>query len=228
MSRIIKRLLLLTFIISIKIKQPFYFTKKGHASVVMCLDEFPQMDYLVSGSDDKSIRLWDILAKNKIESLRTFRDHSRSVRCVKVVSENLFASGSDDATIKLWSWSSDECKKTLSGHASAVYCLEIVNNSNQLLISCSLDKTIRVWDLNGIANGSLNEYREVVCVQVLKGHADTVSCIKWQPITARLYSSGSFENVIKVWNLSLGKCVQTIHTSSYVSRIEMCPSVVKD
>ena len=179
----------------------------------MCLDEFTNMDYLVSGSDEKSLRLWDLSSENKTESIKIFRGHSRSVRCLKIVSQNLVASGSDDSTIKIWTFASDECKQTLIGHASAVYCLEI-NHVNRQLISCSLDKTIRVWDLN-----------ENVCVQILKGHADTVSAIKWQASTARLFSSGSFENVIKVWDLNLGKCVQTIHINSFVSRIELCPIV---
>lgn len=145
--------------------------------------------------------------------MRIFRGHSRSIRCLKVISEYLFASGSDDSSIKVWTWTSDECKQTLVGHSSAVYCLEI-NHLNSQLISCSLDKTIRVWDLN-----------VGVCVQILKGHADTVSCIRWQTSTSLLYSSGSFENVIKVWDLSLGKCLQTYHVNSFVSRIELCKNL---
>lgn len=56
------------------------------------------------------------------------------------------ASGADDAKIKVWLVSSGSCFVTFSDHTSAVTGLVFTPNSNAL-VSCSLDGTVRAFDL---------------------------------------------------------------------------------
>jgi WD40 repeat protein len=53
---------------------------------------------LASGSNDKTIKLWD---KNSGGLLRTLEGHGEGVRTVAFDSTHLLASGSDDNTIKI-------------------------------------------------------------------------------------------------------------------------------
>jgi WD40 repeat protein len=54
----------------------------------------------LSGSDDRTLRLWDL---DSGQCLRTLRGHSDSVRALAVLEGGCRAlSGSDDSTLRLW------------------------------------------------------------------------------------------------------------------------------
>ena len=56
--------------------------------------------YAISGSDDKTIRIWNLLEKSQ-ETV--FQGHTLSVWSVALTSDNKYAiSGSKDKTIRIW------------------------------------------------------------------------------------------------------------------------------
>ncbi len=73
-------------------------TLTGHGEGVWSV-AFASNNVLASGSDDKTIRLWDA---NTGYLLKTLEGHLVNVLQVTFDSNNLLASGSDDGTIKLW------------------------------------------------------------------------------------------------------------------------------
>ncbi|XP_052807929.1 uncharacterized protein LOC128236846 isoform X1 [Mya arenaria] len=92
-------------------------------------------------------------------------------------------------------WNDGNCKVTdLKGHSDSVTCV-IFDRTR--LASGSLDKTIRVWNLQ---TGK--------CQHILKGHIKGVWCLNF--FTQNLLISGSFDGTIRVWNLRTGKCQKTI------------------
>ena len=60
---------------------------------------FDPKEILVSGSEDRTIKLWN---KNTGNLLRTLRGHGNWVWTVAFDSNDILASGSRDNTIKLW------------------------------------------------------------------------------------------------------------------------------
>ncbi|XP_037464560.1 uncharacterized protein LOC119336611 isoform X2 [Triticum dicoccoides] len=116
-------------------------------SFVSSLDVHPTQPYVLSGCG-RQIKLWDW--DQDWNCIQTFEEHSDNINELKFNPEdtNSFASASDDYTIKVWSLDSPKSKYTLFGHSDKVYCLDFFKRDcQQYLISGSLDKTAKIWDL---------------------------------------------------------------------------------
>ena len=96
----------------------------------------------LSGSIDRTIKLWDI---NQDKPIRPFRGHSNWVRSVCQMSPTTFLSGSRDNTIKLWDINHDEAIRTFRGHSNWVRSVSNVTNN---ISFGSDDRTIKLWDIN--------------------------------------------------------------------------------
>ena len=94
---------------------------------------------LLSGSDDRKIKIWN----TNLDLLGEIKGHKHSVRTFCKIDDNYFASGSFDNTIKIWDFKEQKCVNTLEGHLSNVIC--IINYDGKL-ISCSNDRTIKIWE----------------------------------------------------------------------------------
>lgn len=72
-----------------------------HTGMITCCS-FLDENYLISGSNDSTILLWDISRTGR--SIRQFMDHESEVVCLDICEEdgNLIASGSGDTTLRLW------------------------------------------------------------------------------------------------------------------------------
>ncbi len=182
-------------------------TYRGHSKKVNCIrvvlksntniNGNPESKYIASGSDDKTIKIWDINSK---VCVTTLEGHSAAVKCLEVLSENIFASGSADHMIKLWNLRYEKCIMTLEGHSDWVNY--IVKLSDELIVSCSDDKLIKVW----------RSYTGE-CLCTLKGHNDNVNCI--EKVSDDKIISCSSDNTIKLWYLASKKCAKTFSGHKY-------------
>ena len=102
------------------------------------------------------------------------------------------ASAARDMTIKLWKRNKEQeyrCYKTLQGHDHEVSCVEYVKPDGDHLVSCSRDKSIRVWDCH---SGFL--------LQTIEQHDEWVRRIG-QSLDGKLLASASKDETVIVWNL---------------------------
>ncbi len=107
-------------------------------------------------------------------SISSKKGHKSSVHCLKY-STNGLISCSEDTTIKIWGcekkivFNPNNCKclKTLKGHQQPIYCIDVIPDNGNLL-SGSLDKTLRIWDLEGNCIKVIDVKSTILCLKYLK------------------------------------------------------------
>jgi len=158
-----------------------------HTSIVWCVAVTHDSRFAISGSEDTTLKVWDLETGAEV---RTLEGHSETVRCVAVTFDSRYAiSGSNDDTPKVWNLDTGEEMKTLEGHTKSVTSVTVTPDS-RFAISGSLDKTLKVWDL---------ETED--CIGTLEGHTDFVSEVAMTP-DGQLAISGSADSTVRVWDLS--------------------------
>ncbi|MEH2059583.1 MAG: serine/threonine-protein kinase [Nostoc sp.] len=119
-------------------------TLSGHAWAVLTVAFSPDGQILATGSDDNTIKLWEV---NTGQLICTLVGHSWSVVAVAFSADGeTLLSASCDKTVKLWRISTAEEIVTLSGHVDSVSAVA-VSKVTQLIASGSRDKTIKLWQL---------------------------------------------------------------------------------
>jgi WD40 repeat protein len=99
---------------------------------------------LASGSEDQTIRLWDVRTGHCFNILS---GHSGWIRSVAFNHDgNMLASGGEDQTVRLWDVNTWQCLQTLQGHSNRVRQVTFSPDGNTLA-SSSDDGTIKLWDI---------------------------------------------------------------------------------
>ncbi|CAO3627755.1 unnamed protein product [Cunninghamella echinulata] len=169
----------------------------GHEDSVYCLIWINEHQ-VISGSRDKSIKLWDIQQK---QCLATKHQHQGSVLCLTISKDKtFFISGSSDATLIYWSLPDMEPVKVMEGHLNGVLDCSIVNQ--RYIVSSSRDTTLRVWHVKDKENQIGTPYHRLV------GHQGPVNALDAIPDTNYVISA-SGDATLKLWDCSTGQCLKT-------------------
>jgi WD40 repeat protein/serine/threonine protein kinase len=141
--------------------------------------------YALSGSEDNTIKLWDL---NSGRCVRELVGHRHSVLSVYLSRKGEYAlSGSTDRTVRLWSVETLECLKTMRGHEGVVTSVAL-SMERDLIVSGSEDSTIRLWRKDSGA-----------CDVTLRGHSGWVTCLTLHPNLAAISSAGD-DGTIRIWD----------------------------
>ncbi|KAK1868842.1 hypothetical protein I4F81_011324 [Pyropia yezoensis] len=183
---------------------------------------------LVSGSNDETLRVWDL---ERAECIYVLQGHRSRVKCVCVVKvANMTAGGggggtvqrvvsaSLNCTLRVWDVEHEACLANLDCESGSAYALCAVHcgggddhGGGGLTVQrvvCGLSSgNLQVWDVE----------REK-CVAELPGHTSPVSCMSVLAATdregdvggsgvVRRVVSGSFDRTLRVWGVDLRECV---------------------
>jgi WD40 repeat protein len=176
----------------------------GHTAGVLSVAFSPDGTHALSGSDDQTVKLWEVSSGL---CLKTLKGHTDSVLSVAFSPDGTHAlSGSDDQTVKLWEVDSGLCLKTLEGHTDSVLSVAFSPDGTHAL-SGSDDQTVKLWE---VSSG--------LCLKTLKGHTDSVLSVAFSPDGTHALSS-SADQTVKLWEVDSGLCLKTLegHTAGVLS-----------
>jgi guanine nucleotide-binding protein subunit beta-2-like 1 protein len=184
----------------------------GHSHFISDVVLSSDGNYALSGSWDKTLRLWDLAAG---KSTRRFEDHTKDVLSVAFSADNRqIVSGSRDKTIKLWNTLA-ECKYTIQedGHSDWVSCVRFSPNQiNPIIVSAGWDRTVKVWNLTN-CKLKLNH----------NGHNGYLNTVTVSP-DGSLCTSGGKDCKALLWDLNDGKHLHTLDHNEIINALCFSPN----
>ncbi|KAI0759247.1 WD40-repeat-containing domain protein [Trametes elegans] len=161
----------------------------GHVGTVTAITYSNNCKLIASGSDDKSIIIWDASDQSIV---RKWDAHTDVVWALAFSPDDKrLASAGADCKVMMWSVETDELLATMIGHE------EVINSmawspDGKTLASGSDDSNIRIWDAE--------TYEQL---HLLEGHQAMVTFVKYSPDN-RYLASGSADYTCRIWDVASG------------------------
>ncbi len=172
-------------------QQPQLVVQTGHATRVNSVTFSPNGKVIASGSDDRTLKLWDAVTGKQLRSLAGHTDGVRSVAFSP--DGKVIASGSGDTTIKLWDVATGKPLRSLKAAAS----VDSVAFSPDGKVLAS--DGITLWDsATGKQLRSVGE------------QTDSIGSFAFSPDGKVIASGDSYNRSIKLWDAATGKQLRTL------------------
>jgi len=185
---------------------------KGHNHFVSDVVMSSDGQFALSGSWDKTLRLWDL---NAGVTTRQFVGHTKDVLSVAFSADNRqIVSGSRDNTIKLWN-TLGQCKYTIHDecHTEWVSCVRFSpNTQNPIIVSCGWDRLVKVWNLTN-CKLKTNHF----------GHTGYLNTVTVSP-DGSLCASGGKDGKAMLWDLNEGKHLYTLDGGNIINSLCFSPN----
>jgi WD40 repeat protein len=150
---------------------------------------------LVSGSQDRTLKLWDV---EKGCCIKTLQGHQSWIRaCAISRDRSILISGSSDGMIKLWRINTGECYQTLQAHTGPVLSV-VFHSDGQSFTTSGTDTVVKLWSISPLQ-----------CCQILQGHDKWVRFLAYSP-DGQTLASCSQDETIKLWAVKSNSSRQSI------------------
>jgi len=117
-------------------------TLTGHTHIVSSLAMSQDGKLLLSGSRDRTIKIWQLETGQLIHTLN---GHTEAINAIALSPDGqTIASASTDQTVKIWHTETGILLTTFTGHTKPVTSIAF-SPDGQTLASASTDKTIKIW-----------------------------------------------------------------------------------
>ncbi|CXI90500.1 U3 small nucleolar RNA-associated protein 12, putative [Plasmodium berghei] len=173
---------------------------------------FFNTNHILTGHDEE-VSLWNIQEKEIKKKMTIpfvppyyFFTYHVTYMCLSEKNKNILAVGYMNGSIRLFDIFQNKILSTFSGHTSAICKLKF--NKGNYLCSCSKDTNIILWDIvndKGMykLEGHTNAVNDIEFLEIENSDVDNF-------INNNLLVSASKDGLIKLWDLNIQMCVQTI------------------
>ncbi|XP_013105440.2 U3 small nucleolar RNA-associated protein 15 homolog [Stomoxys calcitrans] len=174
---------------------------KGHKAPVHRVNFTSDLLHIVSFSDDKTVKLWDVASE---KSIHTFAEHEDYIRAgtVNPVSADVVVSGGYDGKIKLYDTRTREITMSVD-HGSPVESLLFLPTGGIFISAGGTE--VRVWDA----------FAGCRLLTKLSQHHKTVTCLRLGSNGKRIMSGG-LDRHVKIYDVS---SYQTVHTLDFPNAV---------
>ncbi len=180
--------------------RPVSATTELHTGWVFGAALSPDGHQVITGSYDRSAKLWETATG---ELLRTLQGHRGSVRAVQFMHKTQRAvTASWDGRAKLWDVSSATSLRVVARHEQPIYAIDIAWNDTKL-ITGDLGGEAAIWSMSGT-----DEPAEPLLT--LKGHSDWIHSVAFSRDGA-LALTGSRDGTAILWDAGTGQRYRTFY-----------------
>jgi WD40 repeat protein len=190
-------------------RQSYTIFQTGHKSPVRDATFSPDGKYIISGGDDKTLRLWETHTGREI---RVFEGHVAAVTSVAFSPDGRsVVSGSEDMTLRLWDVTNGKEVRRFQGHEASVKSVEY-DPKGKHIISGGDDKSIRIWHV------STGEQ-----IRALKGHDEPVNSVSLS-LDGKYLLTGSWDGTLRLWDVGKGRTLKVFKGhESCVNAVDFSP-----
>jgi len=162
----------------------------GHTARVNSIAFSPDGRYILSGSYDTTIKLWEFSTGREI---RSFVGHTDAVTSVAFDPDGQhIISGSWYGSVKVWRIDTGQAINTFRPHTYWINSM-VLSKDGRYILSGSGDKTIKLWELE---TGHI--------VRTFLGHSEGITSVSFSP-DERYILSSSTDKTIRLWEKETGK-----------------------
>ncbi|MHC1762876.1 MAG: protein kinase [Verrucomicrobiia bacterium] len=162
---------------------------RAHTEPVLAVAYSPNGQRIVTGSADKTAKVWDAATGKVLLPLR----HDGPVRSVAFSSDGRrILTGGWDRKAKLWDSASGEQLRTFDGHTHQILSVAF-SPDGQRIVTGSRDQTAKVWDAES-----------GILLRTLEGHGGVVWSVAFSPDGERVVT-GHWDRTARVWAVADGR-----------------------
>lgn len=150
---------------------------------IRCLRFSPDGKFLITGGEDRRLRLWDVEAR---KILKVFDGHEQDIYDLDVSPDGKYlVSGSGDRTVRIWDMQSSSLLRVLKlddGVTSVA-----VSPNGKFVAAGSLDTSVRIWSIESGLH-----------IEKLEGHSDSVYSVAFSKESSEIVSA-SLDKTLRKW-----------------------------